>query len=206
MKTLFTTLVMFIALNINAQSGYEKAMSQGLELMATGDLQGASQQFERVAKVEKENWLPAYYVALANVQSSWGQESRENTLLHMKKAQDYINDAELLSPNNPEIMVLQGMLNTCWIQYDSKVYGMKLSGPTTAIYEKALALAGDNPRVVSNRAQWLMGMAQFFGKDVTAYCDDLNRALALYESEVKDGFKPIWGKQGVLEAQKKCGE
>ena len=50
---------------------------------------------------------------------------------------------------------------------------MKLSGPTTAIYEKAMPIAPENPRVVSNRAQWLMGSARFFGKDVTPYCKDL---------------------------------
>ncbi len=74
----------------------------------------------------------------------------------MNKAQEFINDAELLSDNNPEIMVLQGMLNTCWIQYDSRTYGMKLSGPTTALYDNAISMPPQTPRVISNTARWLM--------------------------------------------------
>jgi tetratricopeptide (TPR) repeat protein len=204
MKTIFTTLLFIVTLSLNAQTGYEKAMTKGLELMKAGDLQAASQQFERVAKAEKENWLPTYYVALTNVQSSWGQLGKEKTLLHMKKAQEFIDQADLLSPNNPEVMVLQGMLNTCWIQYDSKTYGMKLSGATTAIYEKASQIAPNNPRVASNQAEWLMGLAQFFGKDITAFCSKVDRAVELFNYETPDGFMPRWGMDHALKAQKRC--
>jgi tetratricopeptide (TPR) repeat protein len=204
MKTIFTTLILMITLSLNAQNGYEKAMTKGLELMKAGELQAASQQFERVVKAEKENWLPAYYAALSHVQNSWGQVGKEKTLLHMKKAQEFIGAAELLAPNNPEIMVLQGMLNTCWIQYDSKVYGMKLSGATTAIYEKAAQMAPNNPRVASNQALWLMGSAQFFGKDITPYCSNIDRALVLFNQETPDGFQPRWGLDRALKTQKDC--
>lgn len=205
MKTIITTFVLFLSLSLAAQSGYEKAMKKGLELMQT-DLQAASQQFERVAKAEKENWLPAYYAALCNVNSSWGQLPKEKTLQHMNKAQELINDAELISENNPEIMVLQGMLNTCWITYDSRVYGMKLSGPTTALYEKAIQIAPENPRVMANRARWLMGSAKFFGKDIAPYCGEIDKAIALFEKETVEGFEPRWGKKGAMDAKKECGE
>jgi hypothetical protein len=203
MKTITTALVFFLALSLHSQTSYKQAMQKGLELMAT-DLKAASQQFERVAKAEKENWLPPYYAALCNINGSWGENSKNQTFLHMNKAQEFINDAELLSDNNPEIMVLQGMLNTCWIQYDSRTYGMKLSGATNAIYEKALQLAPDNPRVISNRARWLMGSARFFGKDITPYCGEVNRAIALFEKETAVGFYPSWGKNGSLAVKKGC--
>ena len=203
MKTIITTFVLFLSLSLTAQSGYEKAMKKGLELMQT-DLQAASQQFERVAKAEKENWLPAYYAALCNVNNSWGQLPKEKTLQHMNKAQEFINDAELISENNPELMVLQGMLNTCWITYDSRVYGMKLSGPTTALYEKAIQIAPENPRVLLAKAEWDMGSAKFFGQSIQPYCEDVQKALSLFDTEeVSDvKFYPDWGKkraQQILE-------
>lgn len=203
MRTIATTLILFFTLTLTAQTGYEKAMKKGLELMQT-DLQTASQQFERVAKAEKENWLPSYYAALCNINGSWGNNPKEQTLLTMNKAQEFINDAALLSENNPEIMVLQGMLNTCWIQYDSRVYGMKLSGETNAIYEKAIQIAPENPRVISNRARWLMGSAKFFGKDITPYCGELDKAIALYNKEEVTGFDPSWGINGAMDAKKGC--
>jgi hypothetical protein len=202
MKTIITSFILFLSLGLHAQTGYEKVMQKGLELMAS-DLQAASQQFERVAKAESENWLPPYYAALCNINGFWGQNSKEQTLFYMNKAQEFINDAELLSDNNPEIMVLQGMLNTCWIQYDS-TYGMKLSGPTTALYDKAISMSPENPRVISNRARWLMGSAQFFGKDITPYCGEIDKAIVLFEKETTTGFDPNWGKSGALNAKKGC--
>jgi len=203
MKIIVTFLLVTFSFSLYAQTAYDKAMTNSLELLET-DLQAAAQQFERIATVAKENWLPSYYAALAHVNSSWGQSPKEQTLLYMKKAQEFIDKAETISPNNPEIMVLQGMLNNCYIKYDSSVYGMKLSGPTTAIYEKAIAMAPKNPRVVSNRAQWLMGSAQFFGKDVTPYCGELEKAILLFDAEQPEDFKPKWGKEGALKAQQGC--
>ncbi len=205
MKTIATLCIAFLSLTITAQSSYEKAMLQGLELMKT-DLQAASQQLERVATAEPEKWEPAYYVALCNIHSSWGQFSKEKTQLYMKKAQDYINDAATISPENPEIMVLQGMLNTCWINYDGQVYGMKLSGPTTALYKKALQIAPENPRVVLSNAEWLMGSAKYFGKDITPYCGEIDRAVTLFEKEKTTGFVPSWGKNRALEVQETCNQ
>lgn len=203
MKTTITTLLLFFVITLQAQKSYETAMARGLDLLST-DMPAAAQEFERVAAVEKENWLPAYYAAFSYVQSSWGQHPKETTLLYMKKGQEFIDKASTLSPDNPEIMVLQGLLNTCWITYDSSVYGMKLSGPTTALYEKAYAMAPSNPRVVSNRAQWLMGSARFFGKDVTPYCADLKTAVALFDKETTDGFSPGWGKDATIKAMAVC--
>jgi hypothetical protein len=203
MKTILTTFILFLSLSLHAQTGYEKAMQKGLELMAS-DLQAASQQFERISKAEKENWLPSYYAALCHLNSSWGQLPKETTLQHMNKAQELINDAEFLTEHNPEIMVLQGMLNTCWIQYDSRTYGMKLSGPTTALYDKAISMAPENPRVISNRARWLMGSAQFFGKDIAPYCGEIDKAIELFEKEIATGFDPGWGKKAATDVKKQC--
>lgn len=203
MKILTTTILLFCITFSSAQSNYEKAMTKGLELLQT-DLQAASQHYERITAAEKENWLPPYYAALANINSSWGQFSKEQTIASMKKAQEFIDKATALSPNNPEIMVLQGLVNTCYIKYDSSIYGMKLSGSTTAIYEKAMTIEPNNPRVVSSRAQWLMGSARFFNKDVQPYCNDLKQSIALFEMEKPAGFKPKWGKDGALNALKDC--
>ncbi|MGJ8683946.1 MAG: hypothetical protein ACSHWW_04945 [Nonlabens sp.] len=200
MKTISTIIILLISLSITAQSGYEKAMLKGMELMKT-DLLAASQQFERVAAAENDKWEPAYYVAFCNINSSWGQHPKDKTVLYMKKAQDYINDAQAISPNNPEIMILQGRLNTTWITYDSSTYGMKLSAATTALYEKAQKIAPENPRVIFSRAEWLMGSARFFGKDITPYCGLIDEAIILFEKEETTGFAPSWGHKNAIEVQ-----
>lgn len=200
------TTALIIALLCNsllfAQAPYEKGMQKAMELMAT-DQQAAAAQFERIASVEKENWLPVYYAALCHINSSWSN-TPEKTQLYLQKAQELLDTANSLSPNNAELLVLQGMLNTSYIVMDGNIYGMKLSGPTTAIYEKAFAIAPSNPRVIMNRAQWNMGSARYFGKDVTPYCTELELAASLFEKEVVTGFNPSWGKNQLPDARKDC--
>ncbi len=69
MKTIITSFILFLSLGLHAQTGYEKVMQKGLELMAS-DLQAASQQFERSSKPEKENWIQQYYTAFRNLNGS----------------------------------------------------------------------------------------------------------------------------------------
>jgi tetratricopeptide (TPR) repeat protein len=186
-----------------AQGNYEKGMTRAMQLMKT-DYTAAGALFERIAAAEKEEWLPAYYAAYYHINNSWGQHPKEKTLNHLNKAKEYLEQAESISPENPEIMVMRALLNTAWITYDGSVYGMKLSGPTTAIYKKALAMAPNNPRVVSNHAQWMIGSARYFGKDVREYCQNLERAIELYEKEKVSGFEPSWGLERTQEALEDC--
>ena len=103
-------------------------------------------------------------------------------------------------------MVLQGLLNTCWITYDAKTFGMKLSAETTALYEEAYNIAPENPRVALSRAEWLMGSAKYFGKDITPYCKLIDKAILLFNEEVVTGFTPSWGKERALEVQTTCNK
>ncbi len=170
MKAITSILILFVSFGISAQGNYEKAMTKAMQLMQT-DYDAAGVLFERIAAAEEDKWQPAYYAAHYHINSGWGQHDKETTVNHLDKAKEFLDQAEMNSPENPEIMVLQGLLNTAWITYDSGAYGMKLSGPTTALYQKALKLAPDNPRVVSNHAQWMIGSARFFGKDTKPYCE-----------------------------------
>ncbi|ARN72256.1 hypothetical protein BST91_11585 [Nonlabens tegetincola] len=203
MKTLYLLLVICISQQVIAQSPYEKAMNKAFTSMKT-DLIEAAPQFEQIARVEKENWLPTYYAAFCYLNSSWGQNPKDQTALYLKKAQEQIDNALLISPDNTEVMVLQALLYTAYITMDSSAYGMKLSPKVTAIYEKAMKLTPNNPRVVTSRAQWLIGSAKFFGKDITPYCSQLDTALELFEKETPDGYAPRWGKEGTIEQLKNC--
>ncbi|MGB3590976.1 MAG: hypothetical protein WBA16_04755 [Nonlabens sp.] len=204
MKTIATLLVSILSLTFTyAQTTYEKGMERGLSLTKT-DYDAAGAHFERMAAVEKTEWLPAYYAAYYHINNSWGMHDKEKTMQHLEKAQEYLDQASTISKENTEIMVLQALINTAWITYDGSVYGMKLSGPTTAIYKKAIALAPNNPRVVSNHAQWMIGSARYFNKNVAPYCASLDKAIQLFNNEKAMGFNPRWGMDGAVEARAKC--
>jgi tetratricopeptide (TPR) repeat protein len=192
--------------SLNAQeSRYEAGMQKGFLLWQEGKPTEALQMFERIAAAEKENWIPSYYSAYLNTMYAFNTKDVEKLSLVLKKAQDYTDKAVALSPDNAELLILQALIHTAWIAHDGQTYGVKLAARTTALHQKAMALAPNNPRVVLSNAEWNMGSARFFGKDTSTYCKDIAKALELFatfKSELP--FYPSWGKERAQQLLQSC--
>lgn len=184
MKKLASILYLFVfTITTTAQTNYDKGMSKAFDLWSKNKTQEASQLFERISKAEKDNWLPSYYVASIEILTSFGVKDEVTLNSKLKKAQVFLNNAEKISPNNPEIIIHQALLNTAYINFDGQKYGMILSGKNIALYEKALKIAPNNPRVVFSKAEWEMGSARFFGKTTKPYCIQIEKAIKLFKDE-----------------------
>ncbi|UOB17218.1 hypothetical protein [Abyssalbus ytuae] len=190
----------------SAQQGkYETGMQKAFELWGQNKPFDAANMFERISKAETEKWIPHYYVAHINIVYSFGEKDKEKLSLQLKKAQEELDIANSISPDNPELMVLQALLNTVWISFDGATYGMTLSGPTSQIYARAVQIAPDNPRVVYCKAEWDMGSARFFGQDTTPFCKDIERAIQLFSTfKSETPFYPEWGKERAEQILASC--
>ncbi len=207
MKKVTTIVALFAILAMAAQDQYTKGMQKAFQLWGEGKTTEASNMFERIASVELDNWLPNYYVAQVNTVASFGEQDKEKLTRQLEKAQEAIDLANAISPNNPEILVQQAMIHTAWIAYDGATYGMLLSAKVVALYQKALQLAPNNPRVVFSKAEWDMGSAQYFGQDTAPYCKDVEHALQLFANFKPEGaFFPNWGKDRAETTMKRCKE
>ena len=181
-------------------------MQKAFALWGEGNTTEAANLFERIATVELDNWLPAYYVAQINTIISFGETDKEKLTQQLGKAQEFVDLAKAISPDNPEILVQQAMIYTAWIAFDGAAYGMELSGKNAALYSKALEIAPDNPRVVFSKAQWDMGSARYFGKDITPYCKDVERAIDLFANfKPESDFHPNWGQDRAMMVLENCG-
>ncbi len=190
---------------VSAQSKYEQGMEKALALWGENKPFEASNMFERIAKVESENWLPHYYIAMINSLYSFGVTDKEKLTLQLEKAKNHIEEAELISPNNPEIIIIKATINTAWIAYDGATYGMTLSMKNAELYKKAFELAPENPRVVLSKAEWDMGSAKYFGQSTKPYCKDVERSLELFANfKAETAFHPSWGKDRADEVLKSC--
>jgi hypothetical protein len=204
MQKLAIILVLFITQLLSAQTNYEKGMQKAFELWGTNPTE-ASNLFERIAKAEPNNWLPSYYAAQINIVSSFGEKDKEKLTAQLGKAQDLLDVSKTISKNNPEILVMEAMLNTAWVAYDGATYGMTLSGKITALYAQAEQIAPQNPRVVLNKADWEMGSARFFGQDTAPFCADIERALELFANfKPETSFHPKWGKSRAKQILESC--
>lgn len=205
MQKLALILALLITQIASAQSSqYEKGMQRAFELWATNPTE-ASNLFERIAKAETENWLPAYYAAQVNVVQAFTEKDKDKLSVLLSKAQDLVNDAKAISKDNPEILVLQAHIHTAWIASDGMTYGPKLSPKVEELYGKALQIAPDNPRVVFSKAEWDMGSAQFFGQDTAPFCKDVEKALELFANfKPETPFHPNWGKARAEQILSQC--
>ncbi|MEO1011428.1 MAG: hypothetical protein AAFX53_08995 [Bacteroidota bacterium] len=205
MKNVIALLVLVISSNILAQDQYNKGMQKAFQFWGEGKMKEASNLFERIAAAEPDNWLPHYYVAQVNTLSAFGIKDAETITPLLEKAREYVEMAKAISPDNPEILVQEAMVNTAWVAFDGATYGMTLSGKNTALYEKALRLGPDNPRVIFSKAEWEMGSARYFGKDVTPYCKDVERSLELFATfKPKSPFHPNWGRDRAEAVLRRC--
>ncbi|MEC7263693.1 MAG: hypothetical protein VXW38_08125 [Bacteroidota bacterium] len=209
MKKLITLLLLVGAtiaqVQAQAKDQYTKGMEKAFELWGNQKTVEASNLFERIATAEPDNWLPYYYVSQVNTVVSFGEKDEEKLSKQLEKAREFLDVAKAISPDNPEILIQEAMINTAWIAFDGATYGMTMSQKNVQLYQKALELDPNNPRVVFSKAEWDMGAARYFGKDTAPYCKDVERALELFATFKTDTpFYPSWGKERAEQVLAAC--
>ena len=205
MKKIILIGLLVVTSMLSAQDKYTKGMQKALQLWGEGKITEASNLFERISMAEQDNWLPYYYNALVNTTASFGETDETKLKQKLEKAQEFIDVAKNISPDNAELLVLEALTNTAYIAFDGATYGMTLSGKVVQLYEKAAQLAPNNPRVVFSKAEWDMGSAKYFGKDTTPYCKDVERSLELFANfKPETEFYPNWGQDRAKEVLAQC--
>ena len=205
MTKLITIIAMFVASVVSAQTQFDQGMKKALQTWKNGNSKEALVQFEKIASVEKTNWLPNYYIVLINTTQAFEEKDKtkmESLLNAAQKAQDVCNE---LAMDNTEVLVLQAMIHTAWIVYDPMTNGQRLSGDVMYILNKAYKIAPENPRVVFQKASFEIGMAQYFGQDTKPMCAQIKKAIELFATfKPESAFHPSWGLDKAQEAVKAC--
>lgn len=189
-------------------SKYEIGMQKAFSLWEEGKMADAANMFERIAAVEKDNWLPSYYVAQLKVLQAFNTKDESILKPLLTSALNFINDAKTLSKDNVDIIILDAQYYTAWVAFDGQKYGMKYAGKISQMYKDALKMEPSNPRVILSKAEWDMGSASFFGQSVTPYCKEIARAITLFDTfEPAGAFYPSYGKERAQElVQTTCKE
>jgi len=205
MKTIITTLALFVSVIINAQGQFEQGMGKAFQLWGEGKNTEASAMFERIAAAETTSWLPNYYVALVNTTTAFETKDKQQMDLLLTKAQNALDLEMIKNPINSELIVIQAMIHTAWIASDPMTNGAKLSGTVMELYGKAQAIAPENPRVIFGKAEFEIGAAKFWGTDTKPMCAEIEKAIGLFATfKPETPFSPKWGLDRAIAAQKNC--
>ncbi|GAB4160611.1 MAG: hypothetical protein Tsb0033_16830 [Winogradskyella sp.] len=207
MKNLIFIALVAIAALTQAQTNFEKGMSQAFKLWEANKWDEAENMFERIAKAEEDEWLPNYYIAQMNSLKSWNEKDEIVLKAQLDKAQKHLDIAMTKSEDNAELLIMQAQVYTNWVAYDGATYGMKYAGQISELYSKAAKLEPTNPRAVFCKADWGMGSAKYFGQDTEPFCKEIEASIELFDTfKPKSDFHPNWGKERAEQVLATCKE
>lgn len=175
----------------------EKAMNEWNAAKSTDDLEKVAQHFDRIAKVENQNWLPLYYSMLIRTLVSFSMEP-DKAIKQVNKIEDQFDQLYDLN-EGAEVLILRGLFRTVKVAKDPQTYGMVLSSAIIKDYDDALKKEPKNPRANYLMAQFNMGGAEFWGKDPKEFCPQVQNAKNYFALQNVEGFYPKWGEKQVDE-------
>jgi hypothetical protein len=205
-KNLFLILTLVLGQGVvHAQSDkYVKAMEARVPAVDTTESVEGWQQlanaFERIADVEKTQWLPYYYAAVSHIMQGYmlttgksgGFASLTDPLAD--KAEQMLNQAEALNKNSSEIWCVRKMIATLRLTADPMTRWQTYGQAAAEALAKAKQLDPENPR-----AYMLEGQDKYFTPE--QFGGSKKEARALFETALKKfeaqkpktSIDPQWG-------------
>ena len=210
MKSLTIISIVFILLSSIAfgqSPKYQEAMLKGLSSLANAKTSDeyltTANSFERIAQIERKDWLPLYYSAYSNLTA--GLFSKDNSFKdqYWDKALKQAQKADSLSANNSEIFTLKGYIQFMKATVDPQSR-MSFFGTSAASLEKAKALNPDNPRPYLVQGQDTFYTPSAFGGGKKAAKPLLEIAVEKFAKfKAETALSPNWGGK---QAKKLLGE
>lgn len=203
--------IFFITCSIIATAQNKKylvAMDKNASQLDTSrtidQLQRLENNFERIARSEKNEWLPNYYVAYCNVSMAYSSQGNRVDP-YCDKADIFAKTADSLNPNNSEIYSLKADIAAARLQVDPMSRYQKYGDQAAAYREKAKALDPTNPR-----PWFLEGMSKFYTPAAFGGGKDKAKISYAKASTLFDAFYPAssihpnWGKKKNDHFLKEC--
>lgn len=209
MKKLLILLVAACSLQFaSAQSdAYVEKMKETLKWMDSAksvqDLQEVSAQFERIGDMEKTQWLPYYYAALAQVNIGWMDQKADKDKL-AAKTKDIIAKAEAIEKNS-ELYVLLNMVATQQMLVDPQSRFMTYGMEAGKALETAKQLDPNNPRIYYLEGMSLFGTPAAYGGGKDKAKPVFEKSVELFKSyQPKSELHPKWGQKVAEGMLAKC--
>lgn len=192
----FTTTYSF------AQTAYEKAMLpkvQTIEMPKANldDYTAQANDFARIGDKEKTLWQPYYYAAFSIIKKG-RTLMQQNQLSQLddvaKEAQNYIDKAEALSPNNAEIFILKKMNHGLKMIVNPMERWQTEGQAAQVALNEAKKLDPENPRISILEAEDLYFTPEQFGGNKQKGIELFKKALEQFKTyKTKTSIDPNWG-------------
>lgn len=213
MKTIVLTLLtlsVFHSLSFAQSDKYQKAMARNVAIFDTAQSAATMQTllgaFDRIAAVEKTQWLPYYYAGMNAVNLANREPDKSRIDGWADQAEIFAHRADSLSPSNSEVSCLLAMIQFARINVDFMGRGPTYSARGAELLQQALKQNPANPRAMLVLAQLRWSAPAGFGGDKAMACQLASKALTIYNTTPMDGIAPHWGHKNAQKMADKCAQ
>jgi len=207
-RVALTLVVALFAINTFAadyQSMMKTTIAQMHQTHQADSLTNVAATFYRIGQTQPKEWLPYYYAAYSYISITFSPTKADVVDATLDKAQQMIDLAVAINPNESELFVLQGLLYSMRITDASR--GYKYSTLSNEALAKAEVLNPNNPRVYFCKGQNVMHTPSFFGGGKDKALPIFEKSKALYASQQPaNELMPAWGAQQIDSLITACKE
>ena len=201
-KTILALSFAFTTTYTFAQTAYEKAMLpkvQTIEMPKANldEYTAQANDFARIGDKEKTLWQPYYYAAFSIIKKG-RTLMQQNQLSQLddvaKEAQNYIDKAEVLSPNNAEIFILKKMNHGLKMMVNPMERWQTEGQAAQVALNEAKKLDPENPRISILEAEDFYYTPEQFGGSKSKGIELFKKALEQFKTyKIKSSVDPNWG-------------
>ena len=201
-KTILALAITFTTTYSFAQTAYGKAMLPKLQTIEMpkanlDDYTAQANDFARIGDKEKTLWQPYYYAAFSIIKKG-RTLMQQNQLSQLddvaKEAQNYIDKAEALSPNNAEIFLLKKMNHGLKMIVNPMERWQTEGQAAQVALNEAKKLDPENPRISILEAEDLYYTPEQFGGSKSKGIELFKKALEQFKTyKIKSSVDPNWG-------------
>ncbi len=160
---------------------------------------------ERILLVYKNEWLPYYYEAYAYINMGFIATDEGDREMYCDRAQNLLDEAFKIKPDESEIYVLQSMLYFARMSISPMINGPLYLPKAAGALDDAEKLDPGNPRIYYLRGKSIMNTPKFFGGGKEAAIPIFDKALNVYKSfKPKSIVYPFWGEEDALRLYNEC--
>lgn len=209
-KMFFVLLSLALVTKGVAQSEkFTKAMTTTITQMdsakSADDMLAASAAFERIGDAEKNQWLPYYYASLSQVIYAFMKNDMSNNDAFAGKAEQLLNKADGLQPNNSEISCVKSMIATLRMLVNPQQRWQQYGATIQQELDHAKKQDPTNPRPFYLQGQNLRNTPEQFGGGCNSAKPVLEEAKKKYEAfKPASNIAPNWGKDQLEKTLATC--
>jgi hypothetical protein len=195
--TLLFSFMFLISIIAVGQDRYQQEMEKSLIALdkaeVLSDFKEVANKFELIASIEKQKWLPQYYVAYSYTIMTYFDKNKDARDTSLDKAQEYLDVAKLLNSGNREIEILQAYI------YQSRFFvapsnRLSMFNKASSAIDDALKSFQNNPRANLLKGIQMYHKPGFMGGGVNKAKPHFSKAKELYVSTTLESkLDPNWG-------------